>query len=128
MSTDPPTDDSFAQAQLSSYDGPTLHGGEIKRDPPDDQIDPGIRYMVRVFQAARIETFQSCQGGEGHSFPEPTIQFEGSSSVGFFAVHVALTHGFPFSDLRRVWKLIDGELEGPIWEMVFHDTVPPARA
>lgn len=29
-----------------------------------------------------IETFESCQGGSGHSFPEPTVRFEGGLAEG----------------------------------------------
>lgn len=36
-------------------------------------LDPGIREAVRVLNEAGIGTWQSCEGGDGHAFPEPTI-------------------------------------------------------
>lgn len=33
-------------------------------------LDPGIASYVDVLDAAGIETFESCQGDESHSFPE----------------------------------------------------------
>ncbi len=29
--------------------------------------------MVEVLRAAGVETFESCEGGAGHSYPEPTV-------------------------------------------------------
>jgi hypothetical protein len=41
-------------------------------------LDAGIRKAVECLQAEGIETFESCEGGPGHSFPEPTIRFYGT--------------------------------------------------
>jgi len=38
----------------------------------DLDLDPGIRRAVLVLRSARIATFESCQGGPGHAFPDPT--------------------------------------------------------
>ena len=40
-------------------------------------LDEGIREAVAVLVANGVETFESCEGGPGHAFPEPTIRFEG---------------------------------------------------
>ena len=48
-------------------------------EPP---LDAGIRDIVLTLLANGVETFESCEGGRGHSFPEPTIRFEGDSSEG----------------------------------------------
>ena len=50
-----------------------------------------------------IETFEACEGGDGHSFPEATVRFEGKDSEGLRAVSVALENGLPVRRLRRVW-------------------------
>ena len=84
-----------------------------------DGLDPGIAPYVEVLQAAGIETFESCEGGEGHCFPEPTIRFAGQREEGFRALAVALEHGFPVRAIRRYWAVIDGEPSGPDWEIAF---------
>ncbi len=85
-------------------------------DPP---LDKGIETYVRLLHAYGIETYESCEGGEGHSYSEPTVRFHGNSSVGFMALHIALEHGFPVKGIGRVWDIIDGQPTGPNWEMVF---------
>jgi hypothetical protein len=83
-------------------------------------LDPGIAPYVDVLDAAGIETFESCQAGEGHCFPEPTVRFHGVRGEGFRALAVALQHGFPVASVRRYWDVNeDGEPEGPRWEMTF---------
>ncbi len=85
-----------------------------------DDLDPGIRPFVEVLQSAGVETFESCQGGEGHSFPEPTIRFHGDRSEGFRALAVALRARLPVAVLRRIWTIDDGEPTGPRWELTFY--------
>lgn len=94
-------------------------------------IDPGIMQIVRILAENGVETCQSCassgpfgersgkQNGDAHSYPEPTVDFIGSFAAGFHALEVALTHGLPVRELRRVWRMHDGEPEGPIWSMTF---------
>jgi len=82
-------------------------------------IDAGIRPYVETLRAAGVETFESCEGGEGHSMPEPTVRFHGARPDGFRALAVALQHGLPVADLRRYWPVIDGEPTGPYWELTF---------
>jgi hypothetical protein len=88
-------------------------------DPP---LDGGIQEIVLTLVANGVETFESCEGGKGHSFPEPTVRFEGDSSEGLRALSVALAHNLPVARLRRVWGIIDGAIHGPWWEMTF---IPP---
>lgn len=82
-------------------------------------LDKGIKRYVEILYAAGIGTYQSCEGGEGHSFPEPTIQFHGERPEGFRALAVALQNGLPVKNVRRVWSIEDGEPVGPDWEIVF---------
>jgi hypothetical protein len=82
-------------------------------------LDEGIRDIVGTLAANGVETFESCQGGPGHSFPEPTVRFHGSHAEGFRALSVALQHGLKVCELRRCYVLIDGEPTGPHWEMTF---------
>lgn len=82
-------------------------------------VDPGIRRVVEILFGAGVETFESCEGGEGHSFAEPTVRFHGNVAEGFRAFSVALNHGFRVAALRRYYTVIEGELRGPEWEMTF---------
>lgn len=83
-------------------------------------IDAGIRKTVEAFQANGIETIQSCEGGAGHAYPEPTIEFSGTAADGWRAIGVCITLGVPVLELRRVWEMMDGcEPVGPHWAIVF---------
>jgi hypothetical protein len=92
-------------------------------DPP---LDEGIREIVVTLVLNGVETFESCQGGLGHSFPEPTVRFEGDSSEGLRALAVALAHGLPVYRLRRSWGVVDGLVHGPWWEMTFKPSLGPS--
>jgi hypothetical protein len=81
-------------------------------------LDPDIRDAVRILQTAGIETFESCQGGNGHALPEPTIRFHGEHGEGFRALAVAFENGVNVLSLRRAWSIEDGEPTGPCWEIV----------
>ena len=85
-------------------------------DPP---LDKGIERAVLILREAGIETFASCECGEGHPYHEPIIRFEGSRSEGFKALAVVLQNALPVSALKRTWGLIDGEPTGPYWELIF---------
>ena len=82
-------------------------------------VDPGIRRAVKVLRDNGIETFESCGGGSGHCFFEPTVRFHGQHAEGYRAVTVALENGLRVFSLRRYWTVLDGELVGPQWEMTF---------
>ena len=88
-------------------------------DAIEASLDPPIAPIVRVLMENGVETFESCQGGEGHAYPEPTVRFCGEKASGYHALAVALEHGLNVLHLRRVWPIIDGEPTGPYWEMVF---------
>jgi len=61
--------------------------------------------MVLTLRAVGVETFESCEGGPGHSYPEPTVRFRGDRSEGFRALSAVLgKNDFRVSDLRRVWS------------------------
>lgn len=89
---------------------------EHEYDPP---LDPKIEKHVRLLRSAGIETFESCEGGNGHAYPEPTVRFHGNQAEGMKALAAAMSSGLPVAALRRVWPVIDGEPTGPWWEMTF---------
>ena len=85
-----------------------------------DELDPEIKDAVLLLHDKGVETFESCQGGEGHAFLEPTIRFHGNIGAGFKAFEVASSHGLDVRELRMYWTIIDGLPTGPHWEMTFH--------
>lgn len=85
----------------------------------DSPLDEGIKKYVEILCEAGIETYESCEGGQSHAFPEPTIRFHGGHSEGFRALAVALQHNLPVSAVRRTWILQDLQPVGPTWEIVF---------
>lgn len=95
---------------------PTKGNGKYKFTSP---LDAGIEKAVHILLDAGIETFESCEGGTGHAYPEPTVRFSGQREEGFRAFAAAKQLGLPVSALRRVWPIVDGEPTGPWWEITF---------
>lgn len=107
-------------------------------------LDRGIRFAVRVLHAHGIETGQSCEGGKGHSYFEPTVEFraDAGDALGFEAlsylqmyelpvsavsIHWHVYRGLPFEKLWRItfWKTMDDradEKPGIIWGYQFQST------
>lgn len=88
-------------------------------DPP---LDPGIHGAVCALAAAGVETFESCEGGSGHAYPEPTVRFHGDHAEGLRALAAAMSARLPVRELRRVWPVLDDEPTGPWWELTFNTT------
>lgn len=86
---------------------------------PDSPLDPGIAPFVRALLEQDVETFESCEGGPGHAYAEPTIRFHGDRAEGFRALAVAQRADLPVAALRRAWPVLDDEPTGPWWELVF---------
>ena len=94
--------------------GPPFRPGQVSG------MDLGIVRAVKLLTEAGIETYESCEGGPGHAYPQPTVRFYGESEAGWRALAVCLAHGLPTLALRRVWKILtNGEPVGPDWELVF---------
>jgi len=85
----------------------------------DMPLDPGIRRAVLILRRAGVETFESCDGGKGHAFAEPTIKFHGNAWAGYTAFAVAMENGLPVARIQHVWHEVDRQLAGPWWEIVF---------
>lgn len=98
---------------------------DLEQFAPDapSELDAGIRRAVLVLRSAGIETFESCEGGQGHAYHEPTIRFHGSTWAGYRAFAVAMEHGLPVSAVRYTFNTYNGQLGAPCWEMVFDDCI-----
>ena len=103
-------------------------GDEMSDKEFEPPLDDGIRLAVSLLRSAGIETYESCEGGEGHAYSEPTVCFHGDRSEGFRALAVALQSGLSVIRLVRKWDVIDGEPTGPQWAMVFMDEIDAGAA
>lgn len=104
-------------AQVAQLAKTPAYNREVGGDLP---LDRWISYAVKVLRDAGIETYESCEGGRGHAFPEPTVRFFGPREAGLRAVAAAVESGLPVFALRRAWHVQDGEITGPNWEITFH--------
>ena len=92
--------------------------------PIPGKLDGGIRRAVELLQGEGVETFESCEGGRGHAYPEPTIRFHGTPEAGWHALAVCVAHRLPIASLGRIWVVLDGnEPTGPYWEIRFSECV-----
>ena len=76
--------------------------------------------MVSALLRNGIQTYESCQSGQGHVYTQPAVRFHGSYCDGLKALGIMLDCGFRVMELRRVWSMVDNELHGPTWELTFH--------
>lgn len=83
-------------------------------------IDAGIASEVAILQENGVHTTESCQGGPGHTFPEPTVRFLGDRSEGFRVAAICIQYGLRLVAVRRYWQMQFGELAGPFWEVTFY--------
>ena len=81
-------------------------------------LDKGIERVVRMLRYHGVETVQSCEGGEGHAFIEPTVRFIGEKGEGFRVLGIALSMGFPVKCVRKVWDVENGEPTEICWELI----------
>lgn len=82
-------------------------------------MDLGIVRAVQILMDADFATYESCQGGEGHAYAEPTIRFKGTPACGWRALAVLMTYGLPVDRLSQTWVLNYGVPDGPCWEVTF---------
>jgi hypothetical protein len=97
---------------------------ELAQEIFDPPLDAGIFAAVLALRSHDVETFESCEGGAGHAYPEPTVRFHGDTSEGFRALAAAMKEGLPVAELRRVWPIQDEEPTGPWWEITFVGAPP----
>ena len=95
---------------------PALKQGE---KPHDSKLDSGIAPFVNALRSAGIETTESCESGEGHSYAVPTITFSGVVGEGYRAISVCLNLNLPVMTLARKWDVWKGEMDGPEWVLEF---------
>lgn len=95
----------------------TMPHAQCARSEFDPPLDAGIASAVLALREHGVDTFESCEGGPGHAYPEPTVRFHGDAPEGFRALAAAMKAGLPVAELRRVWPIQDKEPTGPWWEL-----------
>jgi hypothetical protein len=84
-----------------------------------DKMDPGIRDAVKILRDHGVETFESCQGGEGHIGKYPWIRFLGDRHEGYRVITICAQHGFLLKSISRVYGCIDNEVTEVDWRVEF---------
>lgn len=84
-------------------------------------LDKGIRFAVRVLHANGFETCQSCQGGKGHAYNEPTVEMiaTGADAEGFGALSVLQSHGLEVNAVAIIWPVRNGLPYEKNWRITF---------
>jgi len=72
-------------------------------------MDPGIIRVVRIFTEHKIETCQSCQGGEGHAYTRPSVDL---TYQPWEALGVASHYGIPVTRISHIWN-VDPDSDEP---------------
>jgi hypothetical protein len=96
-------------------------------DPP---IDKKILPAVEVLNKHGFKTFESCEGGEGHSYAEPTVRFFGSEFDLIRAFEICEVYKLAVLEAKRVYRREDIYKEnksenniacGASWENPFNE-------
>lgn len=93
-------------------------------DIDEESIDKGILQAVLTLRKHRVDTFESCQGGVGHCFPEPTIKFHGDKNEGIRVACICLQENLPVFKIGRIFTVDDGEITTPYWQVIFISRIP----
>lgn len=94
---------------------------------PGDPLDLGIVEVVKALMDAGLKTSESCEGGEGHTYRDPTVSLVGGPADGWKALAVCKDLRLPIRSLQRVWQIYGGEPSGPWWYLTFHPDVRDVR-
>jgi hypothetical protein len=89
-------------------------------------LDSGISYPVRLLRDHGLDTCQSCEGGDGHAYHEPTIELYAGSddSEGFRALAVLQTHGIDVARIAIVWECKNGLPYQRVWSIELRRAYP----
>lgn len=93
-------------------------------------IDKRILPAVQVLNEHGFKTFESCEGGHGHAFIEPTVRFIGSELDLIRAYEICKLYDLPVYEVRRVYRKVPVykddnspfiKLMGETWEHPFNE-------
>lgn len=75
----------------------------IDFDDKEIGIDAGIFGAVKILNLHGFKTFESCEGGEGHCYSEPTIRFFGNEFDLIRAYEICQEYGLNVYEAKRVY-------------------------
>lgn len=93
-------------------------------------VDAGIREAVEILNAHGFKTFESCEGGDGHCFTNPTVRFEGTEYDLLRAYDICRLYKLCVGDARRVYRKqdvykgnndVEAKIIGEVWENPFNE-------
>ena len=70
-------------------------------------LDSGIRNAVQILNDHGFETWESCQGGDGHCFEMPTIRFWGEEFDLIRAYKICENYNLNVFEAHRVYRCVD---------------------
>lgn len=85
-------------------------------------LDPGIRFAVRVLHANGFETCQSCQGGKDHAYFEPTVEMIAGGfgdAAGMEVLGPLTAYGLQVITVELVWNIDQGLPYEKLWRITF---------
>lgn len=91
-------------------------------------IDTGILPALKILRAFGFDTFESCEGGKGHAFPDPTIKFWGDEFDCIRAYELCEQFGLNVFRARRIFfKEVlysqDNTISCPTWVTPYNEIV-----
>ncbi len=88
-------------------------------------IDKGIRFAVRVLNAKGIDTQQSCQGGKGHAYNQPSVDIPATDddAKGFAALSALRDYGLPVQEVSIIWPVSGSLPTEKFWRVTFFKTM-----
>lgn len=72
-----------------------------------EHLDPGIAPVVEILNNHGFKTFESCQGGDGHCFVNPTVRFYGSEFDLIRAYEICQCYRINVYEAKRVFLKSD---------------------
>lgn len=98
-----------------------------------EHVDEGIREIVEVLNKHGFDTWESCEGGEGHCCDKPMIRFRGNEFDLIRAFRLCENYGFDLLQANRVYGMTEiatgdiSESECPngklVWDAPFNELI-----
>jgi len=94
-------------------------------------IDKGIKEAVRILNENGFITFESCEGGTGHTYSEPTVRFWGNEFDCIRALEICEAYNLCVLEVKRVFRKVDQYLKekgkllsiGMVWDKPFNEII-----
>ena len=92
------------------------------------QVDEGIKKIVEILNKHGFDTWESCQGGQGHCFELPTVRFWGSEFDLIRAHRICENYSLNINQVSRIYRTVGistGDTDfcpkGTVWDVPFNE-------